>query len=63
MHDTQFLSRRRLLASAAALALPKPLLAEAGPLLPEGRRKLSFHIVDGWVLTSHDLDPPRRDAR
>ncbi len=56
MNDPLALSRRGLLAGAAALALPGPLLAGVLPSLPGGARKPSFHIVDGWVLTSEDLD-------
>lgn len=45
------LTRRRLLASAAALAAtPLPALAAAPPA------PLTLHLVDGWILTSRDLE-------
>jgi hypothetical protein len=50
------LTRRRLLASAAALAAA-PLPTPAAPPAP-----LSFHLVDGWILTSRDLEVLGIDA-
>lgn len=63
MNDPLSLSRRGLIAGAAALALPGRLLAGALPSLPDGARRLTFHIVDGWVLTSEDLDALGLHAR
>jgi hypothetical protein len=44
------LTRRRLLATAAALAA-LPLPAAAAPPAP-----LTVHLVNGWILTSRDLE-------
>jgi hypothetical protein len=57
MDQAPTLTRRRLLATVAALAavpggaFPPRAFAQAG-----GSAPLSFHIVDGWILTNRDLD-------
>lgn len=49
MTEEPRISRRQLLASAAAVAmLPLPALASPPP--PQG-----FHLVNGWILTTEDL--------
>lgn len=51
MTEPTRISRRRLLASAAAIALvPLPLPALGNAPAPEG-----FHLVNGWILTTRDL--------
>jgi hypothetical protein len=55
MHDPTAMTRRRLLATVAALAiLPLPAFS--------GRPSPGFHLVNGWILTTQDLEDLRRYA-
>ena len=56
MRDSTGMTRRHLLATAAALAT-LPLPAFSWPLDPGG-----FHCVNGWILTTKDVENLRRHA-
>lgn len=58
------LSRRALLASAAAFAaLPALPYAAPARAAPARTAAAGIHIVDGWVLTTADLQALGLDAR
>ena len=52
------LTRRAVLAGAAALAVLPSAIGATGPAAaaaPVAGENLTIHLVDGWVLTSEDL--------
>jgi len=57
MAEATRLTRRHLLATAAAFVAVPPFLPMARPI------GTGFHLVDGWVLTDRDLVALGIDAR